>query len=375
MARANAARTRMSSIVQRVFALDEYGRALNDLAVPGRDAELRRLGDSRSGEKPVVLFLTANPDATTALNLQREMQDIRDRLRETRHGRDFELEYEPAARFLDLAFYIADARPTLIHFSGHGLVEGIALEDNTGAARIVSNDALWRLFAQPDITENLRLVVLNSCFSQAQAMTIVQHIDCVVGMSTRVPDETARAFSRGFYTALGSGLPVGGAFELALAQISIEALPGNEIPVILTKPGVDPRSVQISVDRSDDDVRIPQPERAAARIEQIGDKHWRATVVLPVTVDQAFDAADQALRRLGATGIQPRGRNMLVAGTGGLFGGFSATEEVVVAIGAADGNQTILTIDSRTRQPMASDSGNNESNVRQMIGLMGLEVG
>jgi hypothetical protein len=39
-----------------------------------------------------------------------------------------------------------DHKPYLVHFSGHGEKEGIALEEETGKAQIVGAEALSKLF-------------------------------------------------------------------------------------------------------------------------------------------------------------------------------------------------------------------------------------
>ena len=51
----------------------------------------------------------------------------------------------------------------------------------------------------------MKCVVLNACYSVAQANAISKHIDYVVGMKKAIGDEAAIKFAVGFYDALGAG--------------------------------------------------------------------------------------------------------------------------------------------------------------------------
>ena len=55
------------------------------------------------------------------------------------------------------------------------------------------------------LRDNIRCVVLNACYSEAQAQAIAEAIDCVVGMTSAVGDDAAIEFATAFYRALGYG--------------------------------------------------------------------------------------------------------------------------------------------------------------------------
>lgn len=368
---------RLSSIVTGAFGLDDYGRPVTPRA-PAGGVALAEAAAAARAEQPVILFLTANPTNTDPIALPEELQDIRQRLRMTRHGRDFELEYEPAAYFRDLAYYLLEATPTIVHFSGHGVTEGIALMNEVGAAQLVSTVSLQRLFAQPTINAKLRLVVLNSCFSAWQAQAIVESVDCVVGMKASVPDSTARAFANGLYTALGSGTDVLSAFNIALAQISLEALPGEDLPLLLVREGVDPRTVQVLQEPDAGRPAGAAPAVAPARpaptgrgLVKVGDRHWSWEGFLPGPIDSVFDSVEQAVRRAGARKVEIKSRTMLVARFGGIFGAFDATEEATITLTSVDDGTNIV-IDCRSIQMQVSDFGRNEAIIRLIIGLLGV---
>jgi CHAT domain-containing protein len=370
-------RARMSSIVTRVFGLDDYGRPLDGPRTQVRsDPDLAQLASRRANE-PVILFLTANPDTTTQIQLPREMQAIKKQLRMTRFGRRFRTEFEPAAVFTDLAYYLADATPNIVHFSGHGTIEGIVLEDENGGARVVRNEALFSLFASPDITANLRLVVLNSCYSLAQASAIVANVDCVVGMSNRIPDVTAKAFSRSFYMALGEGLGVGGAFELAKAQLDVESMPSQELVTLLKKEGIDARDVKpLALETTDPEpppVATVAPPRAPATsgIVKVGDRHWRWQASVGANGASLADSVELALRRMSARKVEYRNPTLIIARFGGWFPGApDATEELTVSL--PTGTSPELTISCRSLQLQVSDFGRNEAFIRQLLAILGI---
>jgi len=127
--------------------------------------------------------------------------------------------------------------PHIVHFSGHGSPhEEIILEDNDGKSRPVSKEALIGLFKA--LKDNVRVVVLNSCYSQPQAEALCEVIDFTVGTGQAVKDKSAVAFAAAFYSALSFGRSVQTAFELAKAEINLKGLAGADIPVLLVRQGV-----------------------------------------------------------------------------------------------------------------------------------------
>jgi hypothetical protein len=85
-------------------------------------------------------------------------------------------------------------------------------------------------------------VVLNACFSEAQAEAIAKHIDCVVGMSKTIKDRSAISFAASFYQALAYGRTVQEAYDLGCNQIYMENLSQEDVPQLLS-PNADPQGV------------------------------------------------------------------------------------------------------------------------------------
>lgn len=178
-----------------------------------------------------ILFLAANPQDTTPLRLDQEVRDIAIALQQARFRESFDLRQQWAVRISDLQRALLQHQPSILHFSGHGGPDGcIYLEDNTGLSRPVSGLALARLLSS---FKEIRCVLLNACYSQAQAAAMAENVDCVVGMSTRIGDQAATAFSTSFYQALAYGRDVQAAFDLGCAQILLDGLEEEDTPQLL----------------------------------------------------------------------------------------------------------------------------------------------
>jgi hypothetical protein len=160
-----------------------------------------------------VLFLAANPAGMTQLALDDEVRAIDAKIRAAEHRDRLELTTRWAVRLDDLSVLQMWRRPDVVHFSGHGAPSGeILLLDADGSARPVSPNALAGFFRV--LKDNVRVVVLNACYSEAQAQAIVKEIDCAVGMSSAIGDDHAIAFASEFYQALAYGRSVQDAFDL-----------------------------------------------------------------------------------------------------------------------------------------------------------------
>jgi hypothetical protein len=179
-----------------------------------------------------ILFLTANPTDSSRLRLDEESRTIDLALRQAEFRDRFEIQQHWAVRVSELQSYLLRHKPDIVHFSGHGSRLGqIILEDNLGNSQPVSERALSTLFSV--LKDNIRCVLLNACYSERQARAIVQHIDCVVGMSSAIGDKSAISFAAAFYQALGYGRDVKTAFELGCVQIDLESLDEQSVPKLL----------------------------------------------------------------------------------------------------------------------------------------------
>lgn len=177
-----------------------------------------------------ILFVAANAEAAP-LALESEVKRIRDDLKRSRFRDELRFEQEWAVTIESLTQAMIELSPTVVHFAGHGARSGIFLQDEKGGAKLVSTEALSRLFAL--FAGTVRCVVLSSCFSEEQARAIRANVPYVIGMTSGLRDSAARAFSSGFYKAIGAGRDVEFAYALGKAAIEMAGRPGEEVPILL----------------------------------------------------------------------------------------------------------------------------------------------
>ncbi len=218
----------------------------------------------KTEDKRTILILAANPRDTDALRLGEEVREIQECLKLARQRNDFEVKSVHAVRIKDLRRALLDHEPTIVHFSGHGEgADGLLLEDAVGKAQYVSSASLAGLF---ELFPDVECVLLNACYSMAQADAIVQHVGHVVGMRWAIGDGAAKQFSMGFYDGLGSGRDYAEAFKFGVNGIDLEGLPEAATPVLRVQ---DPDG-SVTTPHEEDagrDMASPCPAEAGAAAE------------------------------------------------------------------------------------------------------------
>ncbi|MHC5671447.1 CHAT domain-containing protein [Nostoc sp.] len=115
-----------------------------------------------------ILILAALPDR---LRLDREIREIEEAIRRAVKGNLFEIKIRTAVRTQDIRRAIAEERPSIVHFCGHGLEDGsLLLEDDGGNHKPVSPTGLASLFKLH--TDSVKCVLLNACYSSKTAEAI-----------------------------------------------------------------------------------------------------------------------------------------------------------------------------------------------------------
>ena len=98
---------------------------------------------------------------------------------------------------------LVERQPQIVHFYGHGRgQQGLVSAREEGGERSVETEALSNLLKPICEIAPIQCVLLNACYSEAQANVIV-HIDYVIGMQQEIQDKAAITFSKSFYRALG----------------------------------------------------------------------------------------------------------------------------------------------------------------------------
>jgi hypothetical protein len=194
--------------------------------------------------KVKVLFLAANPAGTVPLKLDEEIRQITAKVRASEHRDSLELVSQWAVRPDDLLQALLEVKPQVVHFSGHGTAAAeLRLLDAQGNSKLVSREALIHLFTT--LRDNVRVIVLNACYTRPQAEALAEIIDCTIGMNRAIGDEAAIVFAASFYRAIGFGRSVREAFELGRAALLLESIPEDETPELHVRDGVDPSALTL----------------------------------------------------------------------------------------------------------------------------------
>jgi hypothetical protein len=188
-----------------------------------------------------VLYLTANPDETHSLRVDAEVRQVQSAIRGSVYRDSINLEYRPAADMNSLIEGLNDHRPRIVHFSGHGDADGIAVDSpkiKKRTVKTVSFDLLAKALSATDAPPEV--IVLNSCKSSGARKTFLPPAKILVVMGDSISDLAASAFAAKFYAALAAGQSVKSAF--AQGKVAVEQVSLNEAgtPELLVGQGVDP---------------------------------------------------------------------------------------------------------------------------------------
>ena len=142
-------------------------------------------------------------------------------------------------------------------------MDGLAFEDDSGQTLLISGDSLSRLFEL--CRYHVKCVVMNACYSEAQADAIAQHIDYVVGMKKSIGDEAAIKFAVGFYDALWAGRDMEKAFKFGCSAVDLKGIPEYLTPVLKKKsmPSPTPTPTSWASQADPPAAGSPRPQSAA----------------------------------------------------------------------------------------------------------------
>jgi len=220
----------IKAITSELSKQEKIGRTLNStITVNFQDVP----------EQVNVLFLASNPVDAGQLRLDLEIRSIQEKIRASEYRKSINLHSRWAVRSSDILQAINEVKPHIIHFSGHGSSEhDIVLETAEGKASLLSKEQVTLLMKT--MSESIKLVIFNNCFSNGQAEAVTKHVDFAIGMNEAVQDEAAKEFAAQLYSALGFGHSVQKAFEQGKLALILEGTEGFEIPELYSREGLDP---------------------------------------------------------------------------------------------------------------------------------------
>lgn len=202
-----------------------------------------------------VLYLTANPEAKeteiinpdgstirqgTWLRVDAEVRLVRDAIRKSEFRDLVELDHRPAASWEDLLDGINDNRPHVVHFSGHGGLDGLLMDNGSvddPAGVEMGYDLLRRTLKATN--EPPKLLVLNACETTAGTDELLDAVPVVIAMQESISDQAASAFATAFYAALASAQPVSKAFDQSILRMGMVALGEVDTPLCSAVDGLD----------------------------------------------------------------------------------------------------------------------------------------
>lgn len=206
-------------------------------------------------DKIKVLFLAASPDVAP-LRLDEEIRAITRTIRASENRDALHVVSYFAVRPDDLQQALLEHKPHVLHFSGHGSESAeLVLLDKNGQPKPVSARAMVNLLKT--LRDNLRLVVLNACYSQTQAKAITQVVECAVGMKQAIGGDAAVRFAAALYRGLAFGRSVRAAFDLGINALMLDGIPEDTTPRLHARTRVDPAEVFLTSGSSADGAEEP----------------------------------------------------------------------------------------------------------------------
>jgi hypothetical protein len=228
----------------------------------GNHIEQTRGLHTRSDRKIKVLFLAANPDYTSPLLLGEEVRRIEAEVRASEWRDALEFVSKWSVQPDDLQRALLEHRPQILHFSGHGSPAGdLLLEPGMEATQPASCGRDRELMAGGSLPapvslsvlvglirtlkDNLRIIVLNACFSESQAAALAECVDGAIGVRAEIGDRAALIFSAAFYRAIGYGRSVQVAFDLGINAMQLARLRVDAAPRLFTRAGMDASKIML----------------------------------------------------------------------------------------------------------------------------------
>lgn len=156
--------------------------------------------------KPIVYLAFAN-NMVNAAHFLNKLAEERSNLRPLFQENDrFQVESDPDATAENLFNFFTDPnnrhRIQVFHYAGHGSPDGLSLVNvQTGDNQTAGADGIAQIIQNSQ--ENIQLVFLNACSTEAQVQALLDAgVKNVVGTSTSINDEVAVDFAMRFYRSM-----------------------------------------------------------------------------------------------------------------------------------------------------------------------------
>jgi CHAT domain len=191
-----------------------------------------------------VLYLTADTGRHLRLRVDAEIRKVKEAIRGSEYKDNITVDYSPAAGLRTLQDGLNDHRPQIIHFSGHGNMGGIAM-DNGRVENPVSEALSFSLLAKALAATDSppTVVVLNSCNSSGALNALLKQGLIVVSMKASISDLAAIAFAPRFYAAIASGQSIKAAFAQGKVAVENASISEADTPELFWPSDINPAKI------------------------------------------------------------------------------------------------------------------------------------
>ncbi|MFT5918158.1 MAG: hypothetical protein ACI81T_004675 [Bacteroidia bacterium] len=176
---------------------------------------------------PIVFLAFANDrvdDTAYLRNLPKELDGIRKALYRAQEAGLCELVERVNATVENILNVFQDRkyrdRISIFHYGGHANGYQLLLESAEGENVAAKSEGLVPFFAKQ---KGLKLIFLNGCSSQQQALNLVEAgVPAVIGTSQSINDDVATTLALRFYFGLGHGAGIEKAWQEAIDEVKIK---------------------------------------------------------------------------------------------------------------------------------------------------------
>ena len=192
-----------------------------------------------------LALLVASPSGEERIRVDQEAREIRETLKRASLGSRVDVEVWPAATFEDVVHALNDDKPDIVHFSGHGSLQGLTFDGTDSVdpnGHEFSYGYVGRALAATDWPP--RLVVLNACFSFSGVDEILSASPAVIAMTESITDIGAKAFGAKFYAGIGSGQSLQSSYNQAKLALDTVTDEGDKAELVVLD-GIDASSYRL----------------------------------------------------------------------------------------------------------------------------------
>lgn len=171
------------------------------------------------------LVLSANPLETTRLRIDQEIRELHSIFK---YSNNYQLLISLATRANEIDQIILESTPEILHLIVHAIpvlnpdgrnIAAFCFEDDQGKSILINGKRLAEFLK---IFPSIKLVLINTCYSNEVAYQLSEFIPYAIGFNDSATDTVCIAFARSFYIALLSKQDIEFAYNFAITACSLK---------------------------------------------------------------------------------------------------------------------------------------------------------